>query len=172
MPYSVSELLTEKSNYIQKIKNGTFVNLYLSPKDYHRYHMPMDLEIKQVIHKSGKLYPVNFTYLNKQLNLFCENERVIIEAITNDEKIIYIVLVGALNVGKMRITFEPKIETNSEADKTLVYSYENLKLKKGECFGNFEMGSTILMFFEKDFIQLEDIQDKKIKFTDNIGKRI
>lgn len=170
MPYRVDELLTSSANFIDRIHDGDFINMYLSPKDYHRYHMPMDLTIKRVIHKTGKLYPVNFKYLNKQFNLFCENERVIIEALSSSGKVVYIVLVGALNVGKMRLSFEPKVITNSVANETFVYDYEELKLKKGEAFGNFEMGSTILLFFERDSVELLNIKNKKIKFTDEIAK--
>jgi phosphatidylserine decarboxylase len=48
------------------------MNFYLSPKDYHRYHLPYDCNITKLIHIPGKLYPVNFRYLNKQQNLFIE----------------------------------------------------------------------------------------------------
>ena len=170
MEYSVEKLLTKDITYLSRVLNGNYANFYLSPKDYHRYHIPCDLEIKKVIHIAGKLYPVNFRYLRKKLNLFIENERVVIEALTKDKKVIYLVLVGALNVGKMILSFEPKIKTNTEADKVKIYNYENLFLKKGESFGYFEMGSTIVAIFEKDLIELEDIKNRNVKFGDLIAK--
>jgi len=169
MSYNIKEFLTDRISYLDKLENGAFFNLYLSPKDYHRYHAPCDLKIKKAIHVTGKLYPVNFRYLRKKLNLFIENERVVLECETMEGKAIYMVLVGALNVGQMVVSFEPKIRTNTIADGVFEYSYENLELKKGECFGNFEMGSTIIMFFEKDLVELEDLKEKKIKFTDKIA---
>lgn len=172
MEYSVVELLTKDINYLSRVVDGEYINFYLSPKDYHRYHLPCDLEIKKVIHIAGKLYPVNFRYLNKKLNLFIENERVVIEALTKEGKAIYLVLVGALNVGKMLVTFEPKVNTNSEAGRVKIYNYDNLHLKKGECFGYFEMGSTIVAIFEKSSVELEDIKNRSVKFGEKIAKAI
>jgi len=170
MEYSIKELLGENASYVDRILNGDYINFYLSPKDYHRYHSPYALKIKKSIHFSGKLYPVNFKYLRKQPNLFVENERVVLECLTNDDKVIYMVLVGALNVGKMVISFDERIETNIETNGIKVYEYDNLTLKKGECFGYFKMGSTILTIFEKDFIKFDNLTDKKVKFGEIIGQ--
>jgi len=139
MSYSVKELLTEEILYdnFEKLKNGTFMNFYLSPKDYHRYHASYSCQITKLIHVPGKLYPVNFTYLNKQESLFIENERVIIECKTNKDQLFYMVFVGALNVGKMIFTFEPKIKTNIDAIHPVVYEYDDLYIEKGECLGYF-----------------------------------
>ncbi len=63
MPYCIDELLIDFS-IAKKLYNGKYINFYLSPKDYHRYHMPHNLFIKKAIHIPGKLYPVNFWYLN------------------------------------------------------------------------------------------------------------
>lgn len=174
MEYSVKKLLTSQigdDNFV-KIIDGTFMNMYLSPKDYHRYHMPYDAKITKLIHISGKLYPVNFKYLNKQPNLFIENERVILECITSDNKLFYMVFVGALNVGKMIFNFEPKVQTNNKVNEIQVYNYENLTIKKGDCLGYFKMGSTVLMFWEKDMVKIENLVDQKIRFTDVIANKL
>ncbi len=119
MSYSVKELLTDEIFYdnFAKLEDGVFMNFYLSPKDYHRYHCIYNCQITKLIHVPGKLYPVNFTYLNKQDSLFVENERVIAECKTDEGKLFYMVFVGALNVGKMIFTFEDKIKTNSDTFK-------------------------------------------------------
>jgi phosphatidylserine decarboxylase len=171
MSYSVNELLTSeisRDNY-NKLIDGNFMNFYLSPKDYHRYHSSFNAQVTKLIHVPGKLYPVNFTYLNKQENLFIENERVIMECLTPDEKLFYMVFVGALNVGKMAFTFEPKINTNNDTFTTQTYEYDNLPIKKGDCLGYFEMGSTVLIFWEKDYVNLENILNQKVRFTDTIA---
>jgi phosphatidylserine decarboxylase len=171
MSYNIEELLTTyitKEN-INKIKNGTFMNFYLSPKDYHRYHSVYNAQILKLIHIPGKLYPVNFTYLNKQESLFVENERVVVECKTNDDKLYYMVFVGALNVGQMIFDFEPKVQTNTQARDIKVYEYDDLYIKKGECMGHFKMGSTVLLFWEKDMVKLENLVDKKVKFTETIS---
>jgi len=172
MQYNIKELFTSYIDEInlQKIKNGSFMNFYLSPKDYHRYHSTYNAQITKLIHVPGKLYPVNFKYLNKQESLFIENERVILECKTSLGQLYYMVFVGALNVGKMVFNFEPNIDTNTDNRAIRVFEYDNLFIKKGECLGYFKMGSTVLMFWEKDMVNLENLIDKKVRFTDIIAK--
>jgi phosphatidylserine decarboxylase len=173
MEYSVKELLTNKisDENFERMIDGDFMNMYLSPKDYHRYHMAYNCKVTKLIHVPGKLYPVNFKYLNKQPSLFVENERVILECITDDNKLFYMVFVGALNVGKMVFEFEPRVETNSDTRDIKVYEYDDLKISKGDCLGYFKMGSTVLMFWEKDMVELEELENKKINFTDIISNK-
>jgi len=174
MSYSVKELLTQEIVYdnLERLKNGSFMNFYLSPKDYHRYHASFDCKVTKVIHVPGKLYPVNFTYLNKQTNLFIENERVIMECQTDSGKLFYMVFVGALNVGKMIFSFEPKINTNIDIVHPTVYEYDDLHIQKGDCLGYFEMGSTVLLFWEKDMVQLENIINTKVRFGEHISTTV
>lgn len=171
MSYSVKELLTEEIAYdnLEKLTNGSYMNFYLSPKDYHRYHAIYDCHVTKLIHVPGKLYPVNFTYLNKQESLFVENERVILECRTQDNKLFYMVFVGALNVGKMIFTFEERVKTNTDAVYPCVYEYDDLQITKGECLGYFEMGSTVLLFWEKDMVTLENSINTKVRFGDRIA---
>ncbi|MEA2017234.1 MAG: phosphatidylserine decarboxylase [Campylobacterota bacterium] len=171
MSYNLKELLTDEIKYddFQRLKDGKFMNFYLSPKDYHRYHANFSCQITKLIHVPGKLYPVNFTYLNKQENLFIENERVILECKTTDDRLFYMVFIGALNVGKMIFNFEEKVNTNSDTFNTQVYQYDDLHIQKGDCLGYFEMGSTVLMFWEKDMVELENIVNNKVRFGDIIA---
>ena len=171
MSYSVKELLTDKisDENFSKMIDGDFMNFYLSPKDYHRYHNIYNAKATKLIHVPGKLYPVNIPYLNKQDDLFIENERVVLECVTDDGKLFYMVYVGALNVGKMVFDFEPAVETNSDAREVKVYEYEDLQIAKAQCLGHFKMGSTVLVFWEKDMVELENLVAKKVRFTDIIA---
>ncbi|PUE64484.1 phosphatidylserine decarboxylase [Arcobacter caeni] len=169
MQYSVEELLTYYcSSNFEKVKDGSFMNFYLSPKDYHRYHAPCDFKLLKLIHVPGKLYPVNLKYLNKEFELFVQNERVILECETNG-KIFYMVFVGALNVGQMVFEFEDRVETNTNAKEMKVYTYENIEITKGECLGYFKMGSTVVMIWEKEMVELEDLLDKNVRFGQKIA---
>ncbi len=171
MEYSVEEMLTYNcANNFKKIQNGSYMNFYLSPKDYHRYHAPCDFKVNKLIHVPGKLYPVNLKYLNKQIDLFIENERVILEC-THEEKLFYMVFVGALNVGQMVFNFEPKVETNNDTKEIKIYEYESLEIKKGECLGYFKMGSTVVMVWEKDFVQLEELLGQNVKYGQRIATK-
>ena len=169
MEYSVEEMLTfHCAKNFDKINNGEYMNFYLSPKDYHRYHAPVDFKVERLIHVPGKLYPVNIKYLNKQIDLFIENERVILEC-TNNGKLFYMVFVGALNVGQMVFTFEPKVETNSDVRDIQIYEYEDLEVKKGDCLGYFKMGSTVVMAWEEGFVKLENLLNQSVKFGQEIA---
>jgi len=101
------------------------------------------------VHIPGKFYPVNFPSLKKRLNLFIENERVVLQCETMEGKRFYMVLVSALNVGVMKVSFEPRIQTNADVSTEQVYEFQDLYLDKGDDFGCFEMGSTIVILSEK-----------------------
>ncbi len=171
MSYSIERLFGEHhADVVGKVEGGEFINFYLSPKDYHRYHMPMDLKILSLTHIPGKLYPVNFPLLRNKQNLFIENERVVIECEDKKGRAQVLVLVGALNVGKMIVTFEQSVQTNSDIREPQYYTYDDLWLERGEMFGWFEMGSTILTFSQKGSILPEVAINQKTKFTDVLGK--
>ena len=174
MEYSCGDFLGDKFSDDEKeiIKDGKFINFYLSPKDYHRYHMPTNTKVLKAVHIPGKFYPVNIPSLNKRVNLFIENERVVLKCQTQNKKVFYMVLVSALNVGVMQVGFDPKIKTNSDAQNSSVYEYENINLDKGDDFGCFEMGSTIVILTEKNMLKLNINNDEKVKFGQTIAKVI
>ena len=169
--YKVNDLLTEHitDENKAKLEGGDFINLYLSPSDYHRYHVPLNMRVTKAIHVPGKLHPVNIPTLKKQVNLFIENERVILECYTQENRLFYLVLVGALNVGKMVVSFEPKIQTNSEIRDIQVYEYENVNLHKGDDLGYFMMGSTIVVLGEKDMLKYDLSVNQKVQYADTIA---
>lgn len=170
MEYEIAELFgTHHADLVPALMGGAFINFYLSPKDYHRYHMPLTLTIKSLTHIPGKLYPVNMPLLKHKRNLFIENERVVIESIDEQGFVHILVLVGALNVGKMFVTFEKNIHTNSDITTPQHYTYENLKLNKAQLFGWFEMGSTILTFSQKEAITPQLSIGQKVRYGETIA---
>ncbi len=172
--YSLDELLTNKITKKNKalLKGGSYINMYLSPKDYHRYHSPCDMQILKSIHVIAKLYPVNNNALTSIDNLFIKNERVILECKSND-KIFYMVFVGALNVGSMVFSFDNKISTNSPNSQEIKSkTYKDLFVKKADDLGCFKMGSTILLFWQKNMIKQDKLTNKSIKFGSKIGSFI
>lgn len=170
MEYSVRELLGEHvGENVERVIDGSYVNFYLSPRDYHRYHAPYYFRVSKAIHIPGKLYPVNLFYLRKQPNLFVENERVILECFDKEGALFYIVLVGALNVGKIVLSFDGRIHTNVNANEISEYTYDSLWLSKGELFGYFMMGSTAVMIFEKGYLDLLVKAGEKVRFGDVVG---
>ena len=171
MEYNIYELIgVENRHAFDLLQGGDYINFYLSPKDYHRYHMPFDVKVKSLLYIPGKLYPVNLPLLKRKMNLYLENERVVLEVVDRFERVHYIVLVGALNVGKMVVTFEPRLNTNAD-NKRVYYCYKEPKiLKKGELFGWFEMGSTIVILSQKDAISWSVKVNQKVSYGEVIGE--
>ncbi|MCK9453627.1 MAG: phosphatidylserine decarboxylase [Sulfurimonas sp.] len=172
MKYKTDELIGEHFTKEEReiVSNGTFINFYLSPKDYHRYHIPTNIKVLKTAHIPGKFYPVNIPSLKKRINLFVENERVVILCETTTKKRFYMVLVSALNVGVMQVSFEPKIKTNADAENSTLYSYEELYLNKGDDFGCFEMGSTIVILAQHNMLELGIKADEHVRYGDTIAK--
>ncbi len=171
MRYKSDAVLGE--NFSQEEKNrvheGTFINFYLSPKDYHRYHMPTNVKVLKAVHIPGKFYPVNIPSLKKRFHLFAENERVVLMCETTSKQRFFIILVSALNVGVMQVSFEPKIQTNADVEHEQVYAFENLYLNKGDDFGCFEMGSTIVILAQKGMLELRMKAGDKVAFGQTVA---
>jgi phosphatidylserine decarboxylase len=172
MRYKSDDFIGEQFSQDEKnvVHNGKFINFYLSPKDYHRYHMPTNLKVLKAAHIPGKFYPVNIPSLKKRVNLFIENERVVLMCETQTKKRFFMVLVSALNVGVMQVSFEPKIKTNADAEKSSVYEYDDLHMNKGDDFGCFEMGSTIVILAEKGMLELDIKAGEHVKYAQTIAK--
>lgn len=173
MSYSIERLLGEHyKDDIAILKDGCYANFYLSPKDYHRYHIPLDMRIKSATHIPGALYPVNIPFLKIKPNLFIENERIILECEICDGKKMFMVLVGALNVGSMTLSFDERVQTNIDSREIKHYVYDDVSMKKGDLLGWFEMGSTIVILSQADTVYFAGNlhTGQKIAFGDIIGK--
>ena len=151
--------------------NLSYANIYLSPRDYHHYHAPCDLSVLQALYIPADLYSVAKKFLLKIPNLYAKNERVILKCKMPSRGILWMVFVGALNVGKMRFDFDARIQTNACASRAeALYEYENLSFKKGEHLGNFELGSTIVLVAQSEFLKFETPTDTSVKFGQKIAE--
>ena len=167
--YSLEELLRENFEKKEFEKGLDYVNIYLSPKDYHRYHAPCDLEILRAVYTRGALYSVSEKYLKKIPNLYTKNERVSLKCKSEKGFIFWLVFVGAQNVGRMRFHFDESIQTNAKTSHDFSRVYENLKLKKGEELGYFELGSTIVLIAQKACLNFKIKNGQNLKFGSKIA---
>lgn len=139
--------------------------IYLAPGDYHRFHSPVNWTIKYRRHLPGKLYSVKPTFASWFPNLFTENERA---AYIGEWKYGFFAMVpvGAVNVGSISIYFDNELKTNQrQLRKSYDRSFENVILKKGDPFGEFNLGSTIVLIFEAPKNMKFQVQRaKKIKY--------
>jgi phosphatidylserine decarboxylase len=133
----------------QKCQNGSFINLYLSPRDYHHVHAPCSMRIIRRVHIPGALWPVNNWALSRVPLLFQKNERVVLE-FESEFGAGALVMVGALNVGSMRLEFD-NLSTNhplswTRSVETVSYS-PPVAIEVGARLGSFLLGSSVLVFF-------------------------
>lgn len=144
--YSVSALLAQslEPHEQQSIEGMRFFNLYLSPRDYHRFHAPTDLRIVSIAYCDGNLSSVHPSILCKS-PVFVSNERVILRALDSRDQPLFFVAVGALNVGKILIYAEPKIHTNATHGATIYHYNEPISIQKAQELGQFKMGSSIVL---------------------------
>lgn len=151
--YTLDELLGENQEKINKFTNGYFVTIYLSPRDYHRIHMPLLGEIKEMTYISGELYPVNEVGLKYIPRLFARNERLI-SYIHAGEREICMIKVGATNVGSIKVAYDSEITTNRRTRKKLTHKeyHPAYPLEKGDELGRFEFGSTVILLFPPEQI--------------------
>ena len=156
---------------VQGDVNLSYANIYLSPRDYHHYHAPCDLSVLQALYIPADLYSVAKKFLLKIPNLYAKNERVISKCKMRNGGIFWMVFVGALNVGKMRFDFDTRIQTNACANRAeALYEYENLNFKKGDHLGNFELGSTIVLVAQSEFLKFSVSSETAVKFSQKIGE--
>jgi phosphatidylserine decarboxylase len=128
--------------------DGHFATLYLSPRDYHRIHMPCDGRLTRMIYVPGDLFSVNPTTARGVPGLFARNERVVC-VFESAQGPFVLVLVGATIVGSMATVWHGVISPPREG-KIHEWRYEiELVLKQGEEMGRFLLGSTVVMLFPK-----------------------
>jgi phosphatidylserine decarboxylase len=129
----------------ERFRGGTFFIVYLSPRDYHRVHAPVDGRVRRARHVDGTLYPVNSIGLTYVPKLFARNERVVtVQASRFGE--VATIMVGAIGVGRISMTFDPRIITNSgRPAQTVQYGDQGPTLTRGGEVGRFHLGSTAIV---------------------------
>ena len=147
-PYSLASLLGDE-DLARRYEGGWFATIYLSPRDYHRFHVPCDARVRRLRYRPGNLWPVNRAGVEGVDALFAENERICAFFDLNGdggEEALCIVAVGATMVGKVKVDFDT-VTTNvpgAEACERL-YAEDDVPLARGEQWGRFEFGSTLVL---------------------------
>lgn len=143
--YTVEALLGGDMSLAPSFYNGEFAVVYLSPKDYHRVHMPMDGQLKSMMYVPGDLFAVNAATVRMIPDLFARNERLVLSFETAIGPIV-LVMVGAIFVGSMETVWQGKITPDYGTSlKYWDYGQQALHFQKGEEIGRFNMGSTVVM---------------------------
>ncbi len=151
--FTTTELVGGDATLAAQFRHGSFANLYLSPRDYHRLHMPCDGTLTRMIYVPGALFSVNPTTARGVPNLFARNERVVCVFDSGEHGPFVMVLVGATIVGSMATVWHGVVNpkrTGKPSEWT--YPERDIVLKKGEEMGRFLLGSTIVMLFPQGTI--------------------
>ena len=148
--YTTLALVAGNAHLASHFIDGHFACLYLSPKDYHRIHMPCDGQLMSMAYVPGDLFSVNPTTAENVRNLFARNERVVCEFSSASHGTFVMVLVGATIVGSMATVWHGIVNPpRNKTVRTWQYSHQDIQLKQGEEMGRFLLGSTVIMLFEK-----------------------
>lgn len=156
--FSLETLLANDLDLAQKFIDGSFITTYLSPKDYHRVHMPCDGILTKMIYVPGELFSVNPFLAEHIPNLFARNERLICVFKTEFGTMVQI-LVGATVTASMSTVWAGVVNP-PRAKEVTVWEYpaegtSAVRLAKGDEMGAFRLGSTVINLFQKESISLD-----------------
>ena len=146
--YSTTALVGGDRDLAARFHDGSFATLYLSPKDYHRIHMPCDGTLTRMIHVPGTLFSVNPTTARGVPGLFARNERVVCVFDSKTVGSFVLTLVGATIVGSMATVWHGAVRLpRSRRVREWQYADGSVSLRQGEEMGRFMLGSTVVLLF-------------------------
>jgi phosphatidylserine decarboxylase len=153
--YNVSDLLGGDHDAAAAFAGGNFATLYLSPRDYHRIHIPADGTLAQMRYVPGRLFSVNPLTVRQVPNLFARNERVITMFDTALGRMA-VVMVGAINVASIETVWHGVV-TPPHRGRIDTWQYQDptLRFRRGDEIGRFNMGSTVIVLFEPDRVSID-----------------
>jgi phosphatidylserine decarboxylase len=172
--FTTTELVGGDAVLAGEFRHGSFANLYLSPKDYHRLHMPCDGRLLRMIYVPGALFSVNPVTARGVPNLFARNERVVCVFESPEHGLFVMVLVGATIVGSMATVWHGVVNPK-RTGKVSEWSYveQDITLAKGEEMGRFLLGSTIVMLFRRGAIAFNEnwTPERPVRLGERMGDR-
>lgn len=146
--FKLADLLGGDLELASFFENGSYGTFYLSPKDYHRVHMPISGQLKTMIHIPGKLFSVNQRTARNIPELFAKNERVVTVFETEKGKVA-VILVGAMIVASIGTQWAGLV-TPPRKFGIQRWTYDDIFLEKGEEMGYFQLGSTVIVLFQSN----------------------
>ncbi len=146
--YSVTQLLGDEPELASRFFGGRFITIYLSPRDYHRIHMPVDGKLVKYTYLPGKLYPVNRLGVEHVERLFARNERLVTFIRSDRLGYVAVVKVGALFVGSVKVAYNTATTNVRKARPASEGIAGEPFYEKGRELGWFEFGSTVILLFE------------------------
>ncbi|MBX2836598.1 MAG: phosphatidylserine decarboxylase [Gammaproteobacteria bacterium] len=170
--YSLDALLASEPTLVSRFNNGGFTTIYLSPRDYHRLHMPLSGELLSQIHVPGKLFSVAPHTVRSIPNLFARNERVI-ASFDTEFGLMSLILVGAINVAAIETVWHGLVTppSTTTVNRWNYNDQASMSFSKGAEMGRFNMGSTIIVLMENQAQWRRDMKPgDSVKMGQFLGK--
>ena len=171
--YSTTALLGGDTALAAQFENGSFATIYLSPRDYHRIHMPCDGRLTRMVHVPGDLFSVNPLTARGVPGLFARNERVVCMFDTPLGPMA-LVLVGATIVGSMATVWHGQVNPPRTGNlRSWDYRGQDITLRQGEEMGRFLLGSTVVLLFPQGAVQFQADWDaaRAVRLGEAMGQR-
>lgn len=154
--YTTLELLGGDEALAAEFAGGTFATVYLSPRDYHRVHMPYGGKLRSMVSIPGELFSVNTVTAENVPRLFARNERAV-AIFDTDIGPMAVVLVGAMIVAGIETVWDGQIAPFASREiATSLYPYQNIHLNKGDEMGRFKLGSTAVILFAENKMRWDE----------------
>jgi len=173
--YSLAELLGGREQLACEFKNGKFATIYLSPRDYHRIHMPADGQLREMIHVPGRLFSVSPETTRVVSRLFARNERLI-NIFDSEQGPFAVIMVGAIFVSSMDTVWEGTVTPRRQQPTSWDYRQQkkHIELTKGEEMGRFNMGSTVILLFPDNKVDWLDMltPETRLQMGQEIAHRV
>ncbi len=152
-------------------EGGEFATLYLSPRDYHRFHAPVAGRITGYTYLPGEFWPVNQASVRSKEALFAINERLVTYLDTEFGQVAY-VAVGATCVSRIHAAYDSVVTHTGQAQKNHVYA-RPIAIEKGGEIGMFEMGSTVILLFQQGRVRWSDalVPGAPVRLGERIGEK-
>jgi len=170
--YSLLELVGGNQQLANELSDGSFATIYLSPRDYHRIHMPGKGTLRSMTHVPGRLFSVNRLTTNEVPGLFARNERLVC-VFDSDTGPFAVILVGAIFVSSMETVWSG-IVTPKRLQPTVTnyQKTDSVELDKGDEMGRFNMGSTVILLYPKNTLSWNEklYAGSPVKMGENIAQ--
>jgi len=153
--------LLDDADAAARLEGGAYVITYLSPKDYHRVHSPVAGKVVGWRHVPGTLFSVGAASIRREPGLFVRNERFITLIEMDGGGLVAVVMVAAVGVGHVTVSYDPEVATHRpeffrSAQRHRQYDQPK-PIARGDELGIFHLGSTTIVVFERDRIELDSL---------------
>lgn len=152
--YRLDQLLADQGKWYQSFAKGSFASFYLSPRHYHRVHMPLSGQLEAMAYIPGSLFSVNQHAVHHIPDLFTRNERAV-SIFSTEQGPMAVIMVGAIIVASIHTQWTGKLLPKKAIDYT---HYPNVSLQRGDEMGYFALGSTVIVLFAKQQPWLQHLQ--------------